>query len=215
MSDVKPYKDGSVLFDPLLVIGKEFISSCGIQTHYYDYSFGVTPFLSAAKRKKGAPEHYEYDWSGYINIGLDARMHIHNQDNDIGLFLTETKFQLLKDSLEDFVKEFKTRMKTPAKKQVSVKTWLNPMDSRFTGYISYNLDENGNGNLSISDCHKANVMWFYVTRDDAGRVRGKGWSSREVQVVEDLIKGINKAIKGIQSLRKFFEREVTDSPLEK
>jgi hypothetical protein len=215
MSLGKEYEEGTVVFDPLMVVGKDFVSGSGIDTHYFDYAYTVTPVMSQKKRKKGDPEHFRYDWNGYLNIGLKYRIHLHNIEPDVGLVEQEAKLQLLKDTLDEFLKEFRARLKTPGKKDLVVKNWLNPETSRYTSFAAYNLDKNGNGSFSISDCHKSNVIWVYTVRDDSGKVRGGHYSTKEIQTLEEVSKGVGKSIRAIQQLRKFFEREVLDSPSEK
>lgn len=215
MSLGKEYAEGNVLFDPLMVVGKDFISSPGVQTHYFDYAYNVTPLISRKKRKKGDPEHYDYEWSGYLNIGLAVRLHIHNIEPDVGLVKQEEKLVVLKETIDEFIKEFKARLKEVGKKDLHIKKWLNPPDSRYTSYVAYNLDKSGAGSVSISDCHRTNIIWVYMSRDDNGKVRGQQYSTKEIQTLEELSKGIGRSIKAVQQVRKFFEREVFDSPSEK
>lgn len=215
MSLGKEYEEGNVVFDPIMVVGKDFISGSGVDTHYFDYVFSVTPMMSQKKRKKGDPEHFNYVWSGYLNIGLKHRIHLHNIEPDVGLVQQEGKLQLLKDTLDGFLKEFKARLKVPGKKDLTVKNWLNPETSRYTSYVAYNLDKNGNGCISISDCHKTNIIWVYTVRDDNGKVRGQHYSTKEIQTLEELSKGVGRSVKAVQQIRKFFEREVLETTSEK
>lgn len=208
MSLGKEYEEGNVLFDPLTVMGKDFIISDSFNTRYFDYAYSVEAALSKEKRKKGDPERYNYFWGGHINLGLEVKLHLHNLEPDPGLVQQEAKLTTLKDTIDEFVKEFKVRLKAIGKKDLHVKRWLNPPDTRYTSYVAYSLLKDGEGSISISDCHRSNVDWVYIFRDDNGKVRSH--SNKVIQSLEELSKGLGKSIKAIQQLRKFFEREVFD-----
>lgn len=202
------YGEGSVLFDNLVVLGKEFTTDPNpLSTSYWDYCFSVSCAINGLKkRKKGAPEEYLYDWTGHLNIGVgNVKIHLHNIDGDVGLVKQEAKLQLLQDTLKECIKLYKTWGKEP-KDPVNVKLWLNPEDSRYTGLVAYSIAADGTGTVSIGDCHKTIVIWLYVPYTGSK----DGYTTKLIKQVEDIGKGAGKAIAGIQQLRKFFEREVFD-----
>jgi hypothetical protein len=204
---MKGYDKGTVCFDQLTVIGREFVSTTNpLATSYWDYCFTASCRISDEKRKKGAPENYNYSWDGHLNIGIDGvRVHLHNIDDDVGLVKQESKLQLLQDTLKEFLKLYKGWGKEE-KDPVVAKHWLNPEDSRYTGLVSYNLERNGTGSVSIGDCHKTIVIWVPVPY--AGR---HDLANRSAKQIDELVKGVGKAIAAIHQLRKFFEREVFDA----
>lgn len=208
---MKGYDKGNVAFDNLTVVGREFISSPNpLATSYWDYAFSVTCMVDDAPRKKKDPESYVYSWGGHLNIGVDtSRIHLHNMEEDVGLVNQEAKFQLLHDTLKEFIKLYKDWGKVEKRDPIAVKHWLNPLDSRFTGMVSYSLAADGTGTVSIADCHKTIVLWVYIPYK---QVTAKdGYSNKVIKQIEELAKGAGKAVTAIQQLRKFFEREVFDA----
>lgn len=200
--------EGTVCFDNIVVLGKEFTSDPNpLSTSYWDYCFSAAAVINPAKkRKKGDPEEYTYDWSGHLNIGVgNVKIHLHNIDGDVSLVKQEAKLQLLQDTFKEFIKLYKGWGKEP-KKPVNVRRWLNPEDSRYTGMVAYNIAADGTSTLSFADCHKTIVIWLPFTE---GGTRD-AYGAKLVKQVEDLAKGVGKAITGIHQLRKFFEREVFD-----
>lgn len=216
MSLGKEYEKGTVLFDRITVMGKDFLPSSKNANHYYGYVVEVNPYLNKdVKRKKGDPEQYDYNWNGHININLGRKVHLHSHDipmdkNDIGLVDFENKLVLFKETIKDFIKEYKARLKEPAKKDVTVKKWLNNPNDRFTSYIAYFLDKEGSGTISFSSCDTIQLIWIFVDRDEKGKAYKDQLSFVEIKAFEELCKGIDKNINAIKQLRKFFEREVFD-----
>ena len=205
---MKKYGEGTVCFDNLVVLGKEFTSDPNpLSTSYWDYCFSVACVINGLKRrKKGDPEQYIYEWGGHLNIGVgNVKIHLHNIDGDVGLVKQEAKLQLLHDTLKEVVKLYKTWGKEP-RKPVSVRHWLNPADSRYTGMVAYSMAADGTGTVSLGDCHKTIVIWLPFPSGNSK----DGYSAKIIKQVEDIAKGAAKAIGGIQQLRKFFEREVFD-----
>lgn len=216
MSLGKEYEKGTVLFDRITVLGKDFLFGDKRSINYYGYAVEVTPYLDRdVKRKKGEPEQYCYSWSGHININLGRKIHLHSHDcpmdkNDIGLVDFENKLELLKETINEFIKEYKARLKEPAKKDVSVKKWLNDPNNRFTSYVAYFLDKEGTGTISFSSCDSVQLIWVFVDKDLKGKIYKDQSSNIEIKGLEELCKGISKATNAIKQLRKFFEREVFD-----
>ena len=211
---MKGYDKGTVCFDQLIVMGREFFASrYGPYPSFYDYVFSVNPYMSTLKkRKKGDPEHYLYEWSGYINICCEGKsIHLHNVDGDIKLLKQEAKIALLKQTIEEFLKELKAWSKDPDRKEVFVRKWLNPDDSRYTGYVTYHFEKNGAASLSFADCHKSIITWVYSHTDENNVPLKNNVDKALVKHLEELCKGLGKAISAIQNLRKFFEREVFDA----
>lgn len=209
------YTKGTVKFDNLLVMGRDFVDPAyKADTGFYDYAFSVEAYTDwADPPKKGKPkaEVVHYAWTGHINICVgSARIHLHSPDHDYGLVKQEKKLALLKEKLDHFVAEYKKRIKTPAKKHLVERTWLNEGNTHFTGYTSSKLDENGDGLFVIADCHKAIHWWVYVWLDDKGKIVKDTSRDKLIKQLEDLSKGLGKALKAIDQLRKFFDRELDD-----
>lgn len=201
---------GSVKFDPLLVIGRDWLPSIyNSDPAFYDYAFGVSAIVAEDKPKKGKDLVYNYHWTGHLNIGLaSARIHLHNVNCDVGCQEIEKKLVLVKEQIDAFIKEHKARLKTPAKKELNVRQWLNPANTHYTGYISYQLREDGGGMLVLADCSRSLHWYLDVWRDEKGKLQDQEYLEKTLKQVDSLSKGINKAIGAIQQLRKFFEREM-------
>lgn len=202
---MKKFGEGQVCFDNLVVMGKDFTTDPNpLSTSYWDYCFSVGCVINGTKkRKKGGPEEYIYDWAGHLNIGVgNIKIHLHNIDGDVGLVKQEAKLQMLQDRIKELVKLYKSWGKEP-KEPVHVRQWLNPEDSRYTGMVAYSMAADGTGTLSFGDCHKTIVIWLPFPGGNAK----DGYSGKIIKQIEDIAKGVGKAITGIQQLRKFFERE--------
>lgn len=209
------YAKGTVKFDNLLVMGRDFLEGAyKTDTGFYDYAFSVVSiadFSETPKKSKVKSEVIQYHWMGHINICVgSARIHLHSPDHDHGLVKQEKKLSLLKEKLDQFVTEYKKRIKTPAKKALVERTWLNDGNSHFTGYTSSKLDENGDGVFVVADCHKAIHWWLYVWLDEKGKIVKDESRDKTIKQLEDLSKGLGKALKAIDQLRKFFDRELDD-----
>jgi len=210
---MKGYDKGTVCFDTLTVLGREFVTNPNpLSTCYWDYVFTANCMLDGTKpKKKGGIEHYMYGWAGHLNIGVDGkRVHLHNMDDDVGLINQEAKLQLLHDTLKEFIKNYKEWAKEENRMPLSIKHWLNPPDSRFTGMVSYSLAADGTGTVSIGDCHNTIVIWVYIPYKSVSAK--DGYSQKIIKQIEELAKGASRAVAAIKQLRKFFEREVFDSP---
>lgn len=206
---------GTVKFDTLTVMGRDFIPPVyNHDTGFYDYAFSVEAFVSNHKPKKGQGDLiYGYLWSGHINICLgSARVHLHNREGDFGLAAMEEKLNIVKDNIDFFLKEHKARIKTPAKKVLNHRVWLNGADTRYTGHTAYELQENGSGVYSIADCHKAIQWWVDVYHNPNGKLMADPSREKTLAQLEVLSKGLDKAVKAIIGLRKFFERELAVEP---
>lgn len=208
---MKNYDKGTVCFDMITVMGREFVTNPNpLSTCYWDYAFSATCVMDPTKpKKKKGVEHYMYGWGGHLNIGIDGkRVHLHNIDDDYGLIKQESKLLLLHDTLKEFIKLYKDWGKEENREAVAVKHWLNPPDSRYTGMVSYSLAADGTGQVSIGDCHNTIVIWVYMPwRQNSSR---DSHDHKIIKQIEDLAKGASKAVGAIQQLRKFFEREVFD-----
>ena len=206
------YTKGTVNFDTLIVMGKDFIHPpYKSYTNAFEYAFEVKPFMSKGKPKKSEPEKYDYKWSGHFNLIMNSlRIHLHQPDDDHGLVDQEQKLSMAKEKLDFFLKEIKTRYKTPAKDSMQERHWLNKLDSGYTGYVALNIDKEGGGTFSIADCHKSIIYWCDVWFDPVTNKASKKDEPRDntIKSLEGLSKGLGKAIKAIQELRKFFEREL-------
>lgn len=205
------YKGGTVLFDRITVLGKDFLSgSYKDDLAVYQFGFDVTPRVKPLEgKKKNAVPQYEYMWEGFFNLSMNSiRIRLHPVRDDLGLFQMEQKLTLLKEKFEFFVKELKARRKTPAKKVLNDKVWLNKADSSFTGYISSTIYEDGSGQLAIADCHKA-IHWYPEGwHDEKGKQHFDENYTLALKSVDDFAKAAGKAVKAIQELRKFFAREM-------
>lgn len=209
---MKGYDKGTVCFDTLTVVGREFVSSQNpLSTCYWDYAFSASCVMDRdpPKKKSKGIEHYVYDWTGHLNLGMDGRrVHLHNMDFDTGLVEQEAKLQLLHDTLKEFIKLYKDWGKVEKREPVAVKHWLNPPSSRFTGMVAYSIAADGTGTVSIGDCHNTIVIWVYASYKQAG-VKDT-YTAKIIKQIDEYAKGAAKAIGAIQQLRKFFEREVFD-----
>lgn len=203
------YDKGGVLFDRLTVMGREFVTTTDpLETCYWDYIFEVSPYLSKEPKKKKADPVYDYNWGGHINIGVDkSKIHLHAMEDDYGLVHQEAKLKIIQDTIKEFIKLYKGWGKEE-KEPVAVRKWLNPEESHFTGKVAYHLNKNGSGGFSIGDCHKTIVIWVYLPFSMVGP---KNEFQRVIKQLEEIAKGAGKAIGAIQQLRKFFERELTDT----
>jgi len=211
---VENHKDGTVAFDRITVLGKDFLSgSYKDDLAVYHYGFDVVPRMkpTTGKKKKAEPE-YDYIWEGFFNFGMNtSRIRLHPVLNDHGLFEMEKKLALVKEKFDFFVKELKARRKTPAKKTINDKVWLNKADTPFTGYISSTIYEDGSGQLAIADCHKT-IHWYPEGwLDDKGKQHFEANYTNALKSIEDFAKAAGKGVKAIQELRKFFAREL-ESP---
>jgi hypothetical protein len=166
--------------------------------------------MSEKKTKKGQPIDYRYVWEGHFNLIFNGtRIHLHSQAEDRGLEKQEEKLQLAKDKLDFFLKQIKLRYKTPAKKFIRERHWLNDIASGYTGYVSINIDEIGGGTFALADCHKSIMVWCDVWLDDKGQAVKKDPSrDQAIKSLESISKSLGRAIKAIQELRKFFQREL-------
>lgn len=207
---MKDKAKGLIKFDPLLVIGRDWLPSVhNNDPAFYDYAFGVSAYISSDKPKKGKPLEYSYHWSGHFNIGLaSARIHLHNINGDVECKELENKLIVIKEQIAAFLKEHRARMKTPAKKELNVRQWLNPLDTHYTGYISYQVREDGGGMMTIADCSRSLHWYLDVWKDEKGKLMDVDYLNKHIKQVEALAKGVNKAIGAIQQLRKFFDREM-------
>jgi hypothetical protein len=205
------YKDGTVLFDRITVLGRDFVHPPHRdQLCAFDFAFSVKPHMSKAKTKKGAPVKYEYEWEGHFNLTVGAsRIRLHNWHPDNGLLEFEAKLTMIKEKIDLFLKEIKTRLKSNAKEHHSERHWLNKPETNYTGYLAFNADKEGGGAFSIADCHRTVVIWFEVCVDQNGKVLGNDrLRTDSIKCLESMGKGFTRAIKAIQELRKFFAREL-------
>ena len=209
------YAEGTVNFDQITVMSKEFIvGSHRLDVAYYDYVLEVHPVISPKRRKKGEPELYNYHWSGHLNIGKNSsRIHLHPKDGDIGLVEFEQKVAVLRDKIQFFLDEQNARFKTPAKKALTDRTWLNDGDTHYTGYVAIHLDKNGCGTLAFADCHRSLVYWVgsYMVDDDTVVDKKDPATKAAQKHLKELVAGLTKVIKAIQTTRSFFERELESS----
>jgi len=209
------YAEGTVNFDQIVVMSKEFIAGPDrLDVSYYDYVLEVRPIMSQQRRKKGDPEHYNYIWSGHLNIGKNnSRIHLHPKEGDVGLVEFEQKITILRDKIQLFLDEQNARFKTPAKKQLTDRTWLNEGDTHYTGYVAIHLDKNGCGTLSFADCHRSLVYWVgtYMVDDDTVVDKKDPATKLAQKHLKELVTGLGKVIKAIQTIRSFFERELDSS----
>lgn len=201
-------KGGTVNFDPLTVFGRDFMTSVHkADLNAFDYAFSVKPHLSNAKRKKDEPQQYTYHWSGHFNLLADkTRIHLHNPSIDPGLYRQERKMLLIKEHVDFYVAETKRRLKKANDKELNEKLWLNDEAAKYTGYIFYTIEQDGSGKFAIADCHRSIYFWVdhwavKMPEDDLTR-------TKTLKLMEDLSKGLGRAIKAVQELRKFFEREL-------
>lgn len=199
---------GTVNFDPLTVFGRDFMTSVHkADLNAFDYAFSVKPHLSNEKRKKDAPQTYTYHWTGHFNLLADkTRIHLHNPSQDPGLYRQERKMQLIKEQVDFYIAETKRRLKKEGDKELNLKLWLNDETSKYTGYIFYSIEKDGSGKFAIADCHRSIYFWIdnwqvRMPEDDRNR-------NKTLKLMEDLSKGLNKALKAVAELRKFFDREL-------
>lgn len=208
------YKDGTIAFDRITVLGKDFVTGAfPDDLAVYQYAFDVKPFVAGGKKKKkNAPEKYDYHWEGFFNMMVNnTRIRLHPVLNDYGLFEMERKLELLKEKMQFFVKELKTRRKTPAKGDRYDKQWLNKMDTPYSGHVHLTMHKDGGGNLSVADCHKSIHWWVDCYLDPSGKPVYDEYYEKSLKSIEEFARGLGKACKAIQELRKFFAREL-ESP---
>lgn len=208
------YKDGTVTFDRITVLGKDFVSgSYKDDLAVYNFAFDVNPYIVGGKKKKGGAETYEYRWEGFFNMVFNSiRIRLHPVDGDVGLVEMEKKLELLKEKMLFFVKELKARRKVNAKKDLFDKQWLNKPDCPYSGYVHSTIYKDGSGTLAVADCHKAIHWWCDVYADGKGKPIFDEHYERSMRSIEEFARGLGKACKAIQELRKFFARELEASP---
>jgi hypothetical protein len=208
------YKDGIVSFDRITVLGKDFVTGAyKDDLAVYNYAFDVKPFVANGKKKKGAAEKYTYHWDGFFNMMVNStRIRLHPIKDDYGLVEMEKKLELLKEKMQFFVKELKERRKTPAKGDRYDKQWLNRPESPYSGYVHLTMYKDGSGNLAVADCHKAIHWWLEGWLDDKGRMNFDDAYNTSLKSIEEFARGLGKACKAIQELRKFFARELESTP---
>lgn len=207
------YKDGTAMFDRITVLGKDFVGGCyKDDLAVYNYGFDVKPYHSGGKKKKNAPEKYDYRWEGFFNMMFNGvRIRLHPVLDDHGLVEMEQKLELLKEKMLFFTKELKARRKANAKKELYDKQWLNKNDTPYSGYVHSTIHKDGGGNLAVADCHKAIHWWADTYLDNKGKPIFDEHYEKTLKSIEEFAKGAGRAVKAIQELRKFFAREL-ESP---
>lgn len=204
------YKDGTVMFDRITVLGKDFVAGCFRDNlAVFQYAFDVKPSLAGGKKKKNAPEKYDYHWEGFFNmIFNNTRIRLHPIPDDYGLFEMEDKLELLKEKMQFFVKERRAHRKNPAKDDHYDRQWLNKPNSPYSAHVHLAMLKDGSGNLSVADCHRS-IHWYLTTWvDDKGKTLFDEQYDLTLKSIEDFARGVGKACKAIQELRKFFAREL-------
>jgi len=221
-------RQGTVMFETILVMGRDFLPpEYRETTGFFDYALSVEAYFDTAPRKRivvliNGVEKKEkvkegtkvnYHWSGHFNLTQSrTRVHLHNPEGDVGLYKLEAKLKLLRQHLNTFLSEHKTRSKKPAKDELIVKKWLNEGETHFTGHVTYKLDRRGNGHFAFADCHRALHWWVDLYHDEDGKPDKHSYEyvGKTLKTLETIGKGIDKSLKGIEDLRKFFERELED-----
>jgi hypothetical protein len=205
------YKDGTVSFDRITVLGKDFVSGCHKDDlAVYNYAFDVRPYISGVgNKKKNTPENYGYRWEGFFNMMINGtRIRLHPVLNDHGLIEMEQKLELLKEKMLFFTKELRARRKVNAKKDMYDKQWLNKNDTPYSGYVHSTIQKDGGGNLAVADCHKTIHWWVESFLDSKGKTIFDENYDKSLKSIEEFARGLGKACKAIQELRKFFTREL-------
>ena len=199
---------GPILFDPLTVMGRDFLGiKDKVNINAFEYAFSVAPRVANTERKKGQPLQYAYSWNGHFNLVVGRnRVHFHTPHDDPGLYLQEKKLQSLKDHMDFFTSEARRRLKKAGGEEMIARHWLNPEALKSTAYVYYNITEEGSGTIAIADCHHSIQFWIDapVTRSPIETEH----TTNGIKAIEDISKGLNKALKAIAELRKFFAREL-------
>jgi hypothetical protein len=208
------YKDGVVSFDRITVLGRDFVTgSYKDDLAVFNYAFDVKPFVTSNKKKKNAPEKYTYQWEGYFNMMVNStRIRLHPVKDDHGLFEMEKKLELAREKMVAFVKECKERRKVNAKGDRYDKQWLNRPETPYSGYVHSTMYKNGSGNLAVADCHKTIHWWLEAWEDEKGKTVYDSTYDHTLKSIDDFARGLGKACKAIQELRKFFSRELEAVP---
>lgn len=209
------YKEGTVSFDRITVLGKDIVTgSYKDDLAVYNFAFDVKPFVSGGKKKKkGGLEKYEYYWDGYFNMMVNnTRIRLHPVKNDYGLFEMEKKLELLKEKMSFFTKELRARRKVNAKGDRFDKQWLNHHDTPYSGYVHLTMYKDGSGNIAVADCHKAIHWWLESWTDEKGKAIYDENYDLSLKSIDDFVRGLGKGVKAIQELRKFFARELESEP---
>jgi len=211
---------GSITFENLLVLGRDFLpSTWRNDISFFDYAFSVEAhpeYLTdeekkKRKKKKDTSTLYNYHWTGHFNLGVgNTRIHLHNATTDVGLVKMEEKLLLARSKLDTFLAEYKKRIKKLADNELTDRTWLNEEGSHYTGHVTYKLDKFGSGHFAIADCHRTIHWWVDAlwVNDDGSPSKHDKQRQKTIKALEGFGKGLDKAVRAIQELRKFFNREL-------
>lgn len=158
------------------------------------------------------------NWDTHFNIRTGNTMiTVHAIPNDAELIHTETKMRLLREGIETFVKEVRSRMRKPAETVMYRREWLNPEDlgADFTGYFFYNIEPSGNARFFIADCHRTLNFWFEAyDKDRPFGDRKNRMAKRQLDVLEAIAKAIGTWLNRLKKLRKQFSNGDLEKLLE-
>lgn len=186
--------------EPITVFYRDFISS----TEYDEDNINAVHFIADVRffPTENGKEFIDV-WNGIFNLRVDnTTIRLHSVEKDISLIYLEAKLNLLKETIEKFITLYCKRTGGSFTKPINKKVWLNDgkLKSHYTGYCSYNLDEYGNGRLSIADCHRAIIIPL-MSYDHEGTHHPSGNET----IVDDISKAITEAIDKIKELRTLYE----------
>lgn len=180
---------------PLTVFYKEFIS----KTEWDPDDLNALHFTANVRFEPTKSGEFTEIWDGSFNLRVGSTtVRLHSLEDDIELIHLENKLTLLKETIEKFIVLYSKRAGNKYKKEINHRVWLNAAElkSRFTGYCSYNLDADGGGRLSISDCHRSIIIWLMPYWSD-----GVFYPSQNETLIDDISNAVTKSINKIKELR--------------
>ncbi|ASU03488.1 hypothetical protein RISINGSUN_182 [Erwinia phage vB_EamM_RisingSun] len=151
-------------------------------------------------------------WMGAFNIRIDKTtilLHTSNENDDTNF----QKFLWKLHKLETAIKQFMETAKKGPKGFKSVRTWLNPENTKgehyFNGYVVQSFEESSFSRISIADCNRSIIMSF------ADETIGGRWAKRENRDNYRRLESIIKQIGAIREAAKQINEKVAARPPEK
>jgi len=198
----------------LLELYKEFLPTIYKEDEMSAVSFSMSAssftYMENNKETGEQKEVTNTNWATHFNIrAMNTLITLHNIPQDDELKHTEEKLLLLREGIEEFVKEVKARMVKPAQFRAYRREWLNPeeLGADYTGYFFYNIQMDGNARFFIADCHRTLNFWFDVCP------KGQGFGDQDNKATKRLlslmmaiVKAINTWINHAKRLRKRYHK---------
>ncbi|EBV8434107.1 hypothetical protein AVA65_07645 [Salmonella enterica subsp. enterica serovar Minnesota] len=164
--------------------GREFLlnkASCP-DVAYWSLRFSDEGYWNAPKDS----------WTAVFNIRINNTsilLHSNNENDDVNF----VKFLWKLHKLESAIKQFMETTKKGPKGFKSIRTWLNPENTKeehyFNGYVVQSFEEASFSRISIADCNRSIIISF------ADETIGGSWAKREnrdnYRRLETVIKQIN------------------------